>query len=378
MVNGNRLVKLFLDLVHIDSPSGNEGQLRDFLINLWQERGFTTVEDQAGQRLGGDCGNLLIRVPGTVDGPAILLCAHMDTVEPGRGIKAKACEDGWIISSGETILGSDDKAALAAIIEAYDCSVENQTPRPRLELLFTVSEEQGLLGIKEFDFSMLEAELAYVIDDGHEPGSIVVQSPCQNEIIYTAHGLAAHAGMCPERGVNAIQAAARALAHMPSGRIDEDTTCNFGVIEGGMARNIVPDYCRVKGEARSLIPDRLDTLTRELKEAFIAEVEKAGAQAEVEVNLLYPAVTIAESDPVFVMAKTAAQKAGLNCQPVKTGGGSDASIINAHGIPCANLAIGMQEVHSRQEKIRIQDLNSVVEWLLALFEEAAQNQDLKP
>lgn len=370
MINEERLQKLFIELVEIDSPSGHEDRLRDFLKNIWQQRGLIIEEDEAGRRLGGDSGNILIRVAGTSPGPTILFCAHMDTVEPGRGIKARVDEDGYIRSAGNTILGSDDKVAIAAIIEAFDCLQENHLPYPSMEFLFTVSEEQGLLGSKEFDFSKLKASLAYVLDDGHPPGSIVVRSPCQNGIEYIVRGQAAHAGMNPEKGLNAIQAAAMALAKMPCGRIDEETTCNFGIIQGGTARNIVADYCKINGEARSLNENKLESLTRQLSQIFIQEVEHYGASVEVNVKFLYPAVTLDTSQEVCRLAQKAASRVGLPCQEVSTGGGSDASIINSHGIPCANLSVGMQEVHTCQEQIAINDMFGVAKWILAIIEES--------
>lgn len=370
MVNEERLQKLFIDLVEIDSPSGHEARLRDFLKNIWQERGLDTEEDEAGHRLGGDSGNILVRIPGTRPGPTILFCAHMDTVEPGRGVRAMVDNNGFIRSAGDTILGSDDKVAIAAIVEAFDCLQENHLSYPDIELLFTVSEEQGLLGSKEFDFSQLKARLAYVLDDGHPPGSIVVRSPCQNGIEYSVRGQAAHAGMSPEKGVNAIQAAALALAKMPCGRIDEETTCNFGIIQGGTARNIVADYCQIYGEARSLSPHKLDALTQKLSQTFIEEAGRYGASAEVNVKFLYPAVTLDASQEVCSLAQKAALKVGLPVQEVNTGGGSDASIINSHGIPCANLSVGMREVHTCQEHVAINDISSVAKWILAIIEEA--------
>lgn len=374
MVNQERLLKLFIDLAEIDSPSGSEGAVRDYLKKAWQDRGLSTFEDQAGIKLGGDSGNLWLSVPGQVPGPTLLFCAHMDTVEPGRQVKAVLESDGYIRSTGKTILGSDDKAAIACMIEAYDCLKEREFHHPPLEFLFTVSEEQGLLGVKEFDFSQLKASLAFVLDDGHKPGSIVVQSPCQDEIEYIVHGQASHAGMNPEKGINAIKAAASALAKMPCGRIDEETTCNFGIIEGGLARNIVPELCRIKGEARSLNPGKLQALTQQLKKCFIEEVEAFGARAEVNVKFLYPAVSLDSEQQVVSLAVRAARKVGLTTELVKTGGGSDTSIINGNGIPCVNLGLGMELVHTCQEQILMDDLVSVVKWILAIIEESCQAQ----
>ena len=247
MVNQERLIANFIKMVEVASLSGQEGAFRNLLKAEFALLGLAAEEDDAGRVLGGDSGNLLVKMQGTVTKPALLLATHMDTVVPGTNIKAVRGNDEIIRSEGDTILGSDDKAGIAAILEAVQVILEKGLSHPPLELLFTVSEEQGLLGIKSFDFSHLESKYGYVLDSGGAPGTIVVQSPCQNEIEYRVHGKAAHAGINPEDGINAIQIMAKALALMPCGRIDDDTTCNFGTIEGGMARNIVAENCRVKG-----------------------------------------------------------------------------------------------------------------------------------
>lgn len=366
MVNEQRLTDLFISLVQTDSPSGREGRLCQMLKDIFRHRGLEAVEDEAGRQTGGEAGNLLVSVPGKRSGPGILFCAHMDTVEPGRGVRAVIGEEGCIRSAGDTILGSDDKAAIAAIIETFDCLRENNISHPPLEFLFTIGEEQGLQGSKHFDFSRLQAEMAFILDDEHEPGSIVIKAPCQNEIEYIARGRAAHAGMNPEAGVNAIQAAAGALAALPCGRVDQETTCNFGTIEGGTARNIVADFCRVKGEARSLEKGKLEALTSDLASGFAREVEKRGARAEVQVKFLYPSVNLDAGHPVVEQARRAAEIAGLQTRLVNSGGGSDANIINGHGIPCVNLGVGMQSVHTCQEFIRIEDLVAAARWLVAI------------
>ena len=245
MVDRNRLIERFVQMVEISSVSGCEGRFRDYLQEALSQRGLHVVEDRAGEALGGDAGNLLATWPGSTGGSTVLLCAHMDTVQPGIGIKS-VVDDTCIKSAGDTILGADDKAGIAAVLEAIDCIREQNRPHPDVEILFTVGEEQGLQGSKFFDYRSLQATMAFVLDGGGSPGDIIVQSPCQNEIEYVAYGKSAHAGINPEDGMNAIQLISQALAVMPCGRIDEETTCNFGIIAGGTARNIVPDVCRKK------------------------------------------------------------------------------------------------------------------------------------
>jgi len=371
MVNRNRLIDRFVEMVEIDSVSAREGRFKDYLQELLSQRGLQVIEDRAGESLGGDAGNLLAVWPGSAPGTRLLFCAHMDTVEPGTGIKA-VVDDTRIQSSGETILGSDDKAGIAALIEAIDCIREQNLPHPDVELLFTVGEEQGLQGSKFFDYKSLGSAMAFVLDADGDPGDIIIQSPCQNEIEYTAYGKSAHAGINPEDGLNAIHMVSQALAVMPCGRIDEETTCNFGIIEGGTARNIVADVCRVKGECRSLQRAKLDKLTDQLVSTFRDEVARRGGRAEVQVTFLYPEIKLDEDHPVVQLAVKAAEKAGLRPVLTSTGGGSDASIINGQGIPCVNLGIGMRQVHTTSEYILIDDLIKDAEYILAIIAQAAE------
>jgi tripeptide aminopeptidase len=249
---------------------------------------------------------------------------------------------------------------------------ENGLPHPPLELLFTVSEEQGLLGAKNFDFSRLAALQGYALDSGGAPGTVVIKSPCQNEIEYRVFGRSAHAGINPEDGINAIQVMSKALAVMPCGRIDAETTCNFGIIKGGMARNIVAAECYVKGEARSLNRSRLSQITEELTSVFERHVESNGGRAETEVTFLYPEITLEPDEEVVARVVKAAEQNGLPPQLISTGGGSDASIINGHNIRCVNLGIGMTAVHTLDESIKIEDLVNVSRLILGIIELAAQ------
>ncbi|PKM78648.1 MAG: peptidase M20 [Firmicutes bacterium HGW-Firmicutes-15] len=372
MINRERLVESFIKMVEVASVSGKEGLFRDLLKAEFLLRGLEIEEDGAGTILNGESGNLLVKIPGTVTVPALLLATHIDTVVPGIGIKAIRGQDDVIRSDGNTILGSDDKAGIAAILEAYDVIVEKRLDHPPLELLFTVSEEQGLLGAKNFDYSRLEARKGYVLDSGGAPGTIVIKSPCQNEIEYRVYGQAAHAGINPEDGINSIGLMAKALAVMPCGRIDDETTCNFGIIEGGIARNIVAPSCRLKGEARSLSRSKLDQLTAELCGIFEAEVAKNGGRCEVDVVLLYPEITLQPDEEVIRLAVRAADKIGLTTELMSTGGGSDASIINGNNIRCANLGIGMSAVHTTEEFIRVEDLVNDARLVLSIIQEASR------
>ncbi len=372
MVNKERLITNFIKMVKVDSLSGQEKAFRDLLQSEFARLGLAAQEDDAGKILKGGSGNLLVKIPGNVARPTLLFAAHMDTVVPGTNIEV-SLDSEVIRSAGDTILGSDDKAGVAAILEALQVILENGLDHPPLELLFTVSEEQGLLGIKNFDFSKLAAEYGYVLDSGGAPGTIVIQSPCQNEIEYRVQGRSAHAGINPEDGINAILIMARALAKMPCGRFDDETTCNFGIIEGGLARNIVPASCWVKGEARSLTRTKLDELTAALLDIFKTEVLKNGGNPEVETVLLYPETALQPDEEVVRLAVRAADKIGIKSELLSTGGGSDASIINGHNIRCANLGIGMNAVHTTDEFIRIEDLVNDARLVLSIIEEATRS-----
>lgn len=370
MINEDRLIRQFIKLVETGSPSKQEGPVRDLLRKAFENRGLTVHEDQAGQQISGNAGNLLVRIPGSIHKPALLFSAHMDTVQPGTGVKARVDVDGYIRSQGATILGSDDKAGIAAMLEAYDVLKERGIPHPPFEFLFTVCEEQGLLGIKHFHLETLQARWGYVLDAGNQPGSIVIRSPAINVFEYIVRGKSAHAGMNPETGVNAIQAAGAALAKMPNGRIDAETTCSVGLIRGGTARNIVPDYCLINGEARSLSRFGLQTITEQLAGIFKQEVESFGAQAEVLIEQLYPEICLDPHCEAVAMAIQAIKSIGLTPELVSTGGGSDASIINSV-IPCVNLGVGMEQVHTCDECIAISSLVQVTRIILAIIKQAA-------
>ncbi len=366
MVNSERLINSFIAMVQIESMSRNEKNFMKYLQSEFVKRGFIGSLDKAGDKTGSNCGNLLLRRESASGSEPVLFSAHMDTVVNGANIKVVRDAD-RIRSDGTTILGSDDKAGIATLLEAIDVCLENRYELPVLEVLFTVCEEQGLMGAKNFDYSQLRSRMGFVLDAGDAPGSVVVQSPCQNFIGYTVYGKSAHAGMHPEKGVNAIHVMAGALARMECGRIDEETTCNFGTIEGGQARNIVPDICKVGGESRSLKREKMDALTERLTASFLKTVDDLGAEGEVKVEFLYPEICLAENEPVVQVAVEAARKAGIQPSLVKTGGGSDASIINGAGIRCANLGIGMQNVHTVEEYILVEDLVADAGWIAQIM-----------
>lgn len=370
MINGRRLVDSFLAMAAIDSVSRHEREMADHLLGVLDALGFDCVEDDAGQATSGTAGNIIARMAGTAPGPSLLFCAHMDTVEPGTGVKPRI-EGHSIHSSGETILGADDKAGIAALLEAIRVIQEQRLPHPPLELVFTVAEEVGLLGAKALDSDTLEAAMAFVLDSDGPPGRIITRAPSQDRITATVIGRAAHAGINPEDGVNAIQAAAAAIADLPLGRIDEETTANIGVIRGGQATNIIPERVYLEGETRSLDDAKRRALSELICRKMTERVEAAGAQVKIDVEEIYTSFDLDRDSEPVQLAMEAARNLGLEAVIEQTGGGSDANVLNRYGIPTVNLSTGMQKVHSTKEFILIEDLHNTARHVLEIIRLAA-------
>ncbi|NLC55204.1 MAG: M20/M25/M40 family metallo-hydrolase [Armatimonadetes bacterium] len=357
MVDTARVRATFVRLLEMNTPSGREGAAADFLEAELQQIGFTTWRDGAGTALGGETGNLLARLEGTVPGlPPLLLNAHMDTVAPTEGLVIRE-EGGIFRSSGTTILGADDKAGLTAILEGVRAAVAVGLPRPSLEIAFTICEETGLRGAKHLDHSSLTARQAYAFDGGRPVGSIVQAAPSQDNITATLYGIASHAGAAPEKGISAILIAANALTRMPLGRIDAETTANIGVIRGGEATNVVPDRVECRGEARSHNEEKLRRQSQAMVDAFQAAAEAAGGRAEVDVTRIYSHFSLADDHPLVRRAVAAGRRAGISEPVVRPGGGgSDANILNTQGIETVVIGLGYDNVHSSDEYMALGDL----------------------
>lgn len=367
MVNESRILAEFLELVRIDSVSGRERALADLLTVRLKELGLEVYEDRAGVQTGGKAGNLIAALPPRGTGSPLLLAAHMDTVEPGQGVRPMV-QDGVIRSAGDTILGGDDKAGIVAILEVLRVIREQQLEHGRLEVVFTIGEEFGLLGAKYLDYSLLRSRVGYVLDSTGPPGTIVVQAPTQDKISAMVRGRAAHAGINPEKGINAIQVASHAIARMSLGRLDEETTANIGIISGGKATNIVPDSCHLEGETRSLDGAKCRACTAAMVEVLKNTAAAFGTQVDIVTETLYPDFKLSDSHPAIQGAVRAAENLGLSPRLVKTGGGSDANIFNSRGITTVNLGIGMQKVHTTEEFIRVEDLVTNARYLLEIIQ----------
>lgn len=371
MINTNRLTERFIRLAETDSPSRHEKAVADLLAGELTALGAEVSFDDAHTACGSQTGNLLARIPGTVDMPPLMLGAHMDTVTPGEGVKV-AFEDGIFRSAGDTVLGGDDKSSLAIILEVMQTLIEKDLPRPPVEIVFTVCEEIGLLGAKHFDVKQLKATMGYILDS-KDTEAVVTNAPFAVHFTATVHGLSAHAGMEPEKGVNAIAVASDAITRITCGRIDAETTCNIGKIEGGAATNIVPDSVVITGEARSHSKAKLDSLIGEIEDAFEEAVARAGGDAEslpryeIAVAEDFPGTRIPHDHAMVTLIREAGKELGRTIVTQRIGGGSDANVFFGKGIMTGVLGTGMTDVHTTSESIALSDMIAAAELLYTLL-----------
>lgn len=371
MADSQRLRETFIDLLRINSPSKQERNVADYVKSRLSALGFYVTEDDAGPKIGGDTGNIIALKTGTVpDAMRVLFSAHIDTIEPTSELKPVI--DGDVIrSDGTTILGADDKAGVAAIIEGVAFALERGFPHGDIVLIFDVSEELGLLGAKLVDLETVRADMGYVLDTHGPAGSITVSAPSHVNMIIEITGKAAHAGIEPEKGVSAIIAASNAISRMKLGRIDDETTANVGKIEGGKARNIIPDRVTVRAEARSRSEAKLAEQVAHMKLVFEEEAARIGAEALVNAEHEYSGFRWAENDPVVRLAVLAAQKIGITPVFEDGGGGSDANVYNSKGVPSVLLGVGYYGPHSPSESINMTELSRAADIVTALIETAA-------
>jgi len=371
MIDAARLQALLLELVQIDSLSRREGRIAARLARELTDLGAEVSFDDAGAKVGGEVGNLIARVPGTVDAPALLLCAHMDTVSPGEGVHPIV--DGDVIrTDGTTVLGGDDKSGVAIVCECVRICRERGLRHPPIDVVFTICEEIGLVGAKHLDLGRVRAKHGLVFDSD-AVGCAFTRAPGTQHIEVVVHGRAAHAGMAPERGVSAIQVAAAAIARMRLGRIDPETTANLGRIEGGRANNIVPDEVRVRGEARSHDLARLAAQVDHMRACFEeAALEHAGARIDVHVETAYEPMAVADDAPIMRLVAAAAARTGRTITPQAMGGGCDANVLNRRGLEVVNLGTGMRDIHTTSEWLRVSDMVAAAEVTLAVIELAAE------
>jgi tripeptide aminopeptidase len=350
-INRKRLIGTFIELIKINSPSYGEEAIGEALSGKLRALGCNVRRQGYGSSF-----NLMGFVKGTIrKAPTLILSAHMDTIEATKGI-AFSMKNGIIRSTGSTVLGADDKGAIAQILEALTALKEKDTAHGNIEIVFTSAEERGLFGAKHLDFKRIKGRHALVLDSSGRVGKIVVAAPSHITYEMRITGRPAHAGMEPEKGISAIKAAAAIIAKVPDGRIDGETTANIGVIEGGTATNVVSKEVVMRGEVRSHNPVRLRSLRDAIFNAAKSVARQRNAKIQIKEQKEYQSFRISEGEPFLLFMDRVFEKCGIRAEHTVTGGGSDANIFNRKGVRTLNISTGMQKVHSHEEFIRIDDL----------------------
>ena len=364
------LLDLLLELCAIPSPPGDERAVADRVAAGLRAIGLEADEDDTGSSIGSNAGNLLGRLPATVDGGTpLFLCAHLDTVPPDGAIEP-VVDEGVVRNAAGTILGADNKAAIAVMLEAARRLRDEDRPHAGIELLFTTKEEVGLKGAAAFDARRLHATVGYVYDMAAPIGDVILGAPTARSLELRFHGRAAHSGMAPEDGRSAIAAAARAVADFRLGRIDDETTTNAGLIRGGTARNIVPEHCVVEAEVRSHDDAKVAELVQEMLETAGFAASLAGCTLETEVHEQYRSYRFRTDEPAVRFAAAGLARAGYEPRYALTNGAADANVFNAHGLRCLNLANGAADIHTPDERIAVDDLERMVEVTIGIVDAA--------
>jgi tripeptide aminopeptidase len=363
------VLDLFTELAAVPSPPGEERGVADLVTAFLRDCGVTVDEDDVGARIGSTMGNLYARVEPTAAGEPLLLCAHLDTVPPTGPIEP-VVEDGVVRNAAGTILGADNKAAVAAMLDATRRLLAENRPHAGVELLFTPKEEVGLVGAFAFDHTRLDARMGYVYDQAAPIGVVILGAPYSQSLEVTFHGRAAHSGMHPEDGRSAILAAARAISEFRLGRVDDDSTANVGTIRGGTATNIVPEWCTFVAEARSHDERKLADLVQEMQDAITFAAGVVECEVETTLRKSYRGYRFARSDRPVALAAGALAQSGHEVVYELSGGAADANVFNERGLQVVNLANGMTDIHTPAEHIAVADLEAMVEVTLALLDGA--------
>jgi tripeptide aminopeptidase len=363
------VLSLFLELAAIPSPPGEERAVADAVVRYLREVGLEPDEDDCGPSIGSTTGNVYARLEPTADGTPLFFCAHLDTVPPSGPLQP-VVEDGVVRNAGGTILGADNKSAVVAMLEGVRRVLAENRPHAGIELLFTPKEEVGLIGAYAFDHERLHAQVGYVYDQAASIGDIILGAPWSQSMEVRFHGRAAHAGMFPEEGRSAIQAAAKAIADLRLGRLDEETTANVGVISGGTGGNIVPEWCTFLAEARSQDERKLNDLVQEMLDAFSFAASATDCEVETSLRKSYRGYRFKQDDEVVQLAARALERCGFVPSYGLSGGGADANVFNERGLSCVNLANGMTDIHTPDERSTVEDLDAMVDVTLALVDSA--------
>lgn len=366
----------FARLCEISSPTGEERAVADAVAAELRSFGLEVTEDDAAPVAGAGAGNLLARIPGRPredgsDPGYVMFCAHLDTVPHEGPIEVVLDEEGVYRSAGDTILGADNKAAVAVLMELAARHVA-EPPRIGIELLFTVAEEQGLLGANAFDQTRLSAETGYVLDHATDIGEVITEAPTLVGIRAEFKGVEAHAGLVPESGRSAIQAAARAIGEMELGRIDEGTTANIGLIEGGSSSNVIPGRCRLKGEVRSTDPVRVTELIAAMTDAMVWAASESGCEVDIVTTNVFTGYRVPDDAPSLALAERALMDRDRVPVRVSTGGGSDANVFRERGMDCLLLANGTYDNHTHRESVPRENLQEMLEICMGIVRAAGE------
>lgn len=373
-LNSQRLARTFVDLCRINSASRYERELASYLCSYFRKLGASEiVEDDSASATGSNTGNLVIRFEGNGgDTDPVFFNCHLDVVSPCRNVRVRE-KDGLFTSSGDTVLGADDKAGISIILEAIQVLQENAFRYGPFELVLTTCEEIGLLGAKAFKVDLIKAPYGYSLDSTGTD-NVVTGAPASHSIDVDIHGRSAHAGLHPENGINAIQLAGQALSQLPLGRLDTESTANIGMINGGQATNIVPDFVNVQGEIRSHSQELLDHYLASYRSVFQEVLDQYPEKSGDSVPSVsfrspkqYPLMNLADTLPVIQRIERSAGKLGRTVDKIRAGGGSDANFFNHYGIPTAILGVGMDHVHSTSEQIRLSDMLRTTELICAIL-----------
>jgi tripeptide aminopeptidase len=368
----SEVVELFTELAAMPSPPGEERAVADRVAEYLRGLGLDVEEDDAGRRIGSTAGNLFCRLEPKTSGEPLFLCAHLDTVPPEGPIEPVIDDDGVVRNAADTILGADNKAAVAAMLDATRRVVADGRSHAGIELLFTPKEEVGLLGAAAFDEGVLNAQVGYVYDQAAPIGHVILGAPYAHAMQVRFHGRAAHSGMYPEEGRSAIAGAAKAIADLRLGRLDDETTANVGLIEGGTAPNIIPEWCTFNAEARSHDEKKLADVVQEMLDAITFAAGLSECEVETEVKKSYRGYRFRQDDLAVRLAAQALEANGYPPHYELSGGAADANVFNERGLACVNLANGMTDIHTPDERITVADLEGMVDVTLGLFD-AARN-----
>jgi tripeptide aminopeptidase len=366
MINKKRVLQTLLDLLKIDGPALCERPIADYLIKYYKEIGIKLEEDDSGNKIEGNAGNLYCYIPGDEKCEPIAFLAHMDTVKSTKGMEPIVTDE-HIKTDGTAILGADDCLGVALMCELAHFLQETKTNHCPVEMIFTIAEEIGLLGIKNIDYKKIKSKTAYILDAGGEAGKIVSRAPSLERIKIIVKGKSAHSGACPEKGINAIAIAAKAISNIKQGRIDSETTLNIGKINGGEATNIVPESVSVEGEARSFKPDVLNEQVKNIEKQFQCAAYEFGGEIDFSHRLSFSTFDISKESLSVELAVEASKKIGLEYKITQTGGGSDANVLNLHGINSVALGIGYFNEHTNSEYISLEDFYKSLDWLVEII-----------